>query len=650
MASLNATDEEPHDANRAYYIAYACLYSLGALYLVPSAISWTRMTRNLYTEDRTAVRLFSLLGLGSLLRALAFDLVALWMFAVIRSHGTTHEARHLHLSYVQLVIAWQVLGMLGSFVLVSVFLLVFNTWATMIEQVASSSRAIAHHGVMSRRRASRPDAPPPRLLFIRMVLATNAFQLLMFLLVNVVPTSQVAQTLNLFATSLLAACFAVCIVLLPSYGQRMCDLLGKVADGADRRQRNIRRIAAISTVFCIMRTLSEVLLAMSEFQQQQQQFEMDGAGRNGTDDTSSSVGPFRIPLRHIVEANPIFFFTSDGSAMGQLRWVVLLEVVAFPVEWALLMLLLFVLPSRTVLPSIRGYQSIPDLRRRLQRKEWLDGETLTGDIFTSSPEMTKSPEEKRDIYYRRAKEVGFRARSAFKLLQLDEQFAFLKNVERAVDLCAAPGSWSQVLSRKLYHGQAVIPTIRRDMDPADAQDVRVVSVDLQEMAPIPGVALMQGDITSKRTAEQIIAYFHGRKAQIVVSDGAPDVTGVHDIDEFVQAELLAAALNITTHVLEEGGTFVAKIFRCQQYDLLADQLSNFFSEVSCSKPTSSRAQSNESFVVAQGFKMPADYTPVMTSYLLPRFGLAAEEPHDPVLVPYLACGDLSGFDKEQEFF
>ncbi|GLE05685.1 hypothetical protein PINS_up014725 [Pythium insidiosum] len=361
----NATSDEPHDENRAYYIAYACLYSLGALYLVPSAISWTRMTRNLYTEDRTAVRLFSLLGLGTLLRALAFDLVALWMFAVIRSRGTTHEARHLHLSYVQLVVAWQVLSMLGSFVLVSVFLLVFNTWATMIEQVSSSSRAIPHHGVVSRRRASRSDAPPPRLLFIRMVLATNALQLLMFLLVNVFPTSQVAQTLNLFATSLLAACFAVCIVLLPSYGQRMCELLGKVADGADRRQRNIRRIAAISTVFCVVRTLSEVLLAMSEYQQQQQQFETDGAyaSGNGTD-ASSSVGSLRIPLRHIMEANPIFFFTSDGSAIGRLRWVVLLEVIAFPVEWALLMLLLMVLPSRAVLPSIRGYQSIPDLRRR----------------------------------------------------------------------------------------------------------------------------------------------------------------------------------------------------------------------------------------------------------------------------------------------
>jgi tRNA (cytidine32/guanosine34-2'-O)-methyltransferase len=224
------------------------------------------------------------------------------------------------------------------------------------------------------------------------------------------------------------------------------------------------------------------------------------------------------------------------------------------------------------------------------------------------------------------------------------------DVERAVDLCAAPGSWSQVLSRKLYHDQATIPAIHRDLTPDQAQDVRVVSVDLQEMAPIPGVVLIQGDITSKKTAEQIIAYFHGQKSQIVVSDGAPDVTGVHDIDEFVQAELLAAALNITTHVLEEGGTFVAKIFRCQQYDLLADQLSLFFKEVSCSKPTSSRAASNEAFVVAQGFHMPTGYVPVMTSYLLPNYGLAKDDKHDETLVPYMACGDLSGYDQQQEFY
>jgi tRNA (cytidine32/guanosine34-2'-O)-methyltransferase len=208
-----------------------------------------------------------------------------------------------------------------------------------------------------------------------------------------------------------------------------------------------------------------------------------------------------------------------------------------------------------------------------------------------------------------------------------------------------------VLSRKLYASPAdasAVPLGHQQGDDA-VEAVRVVSVDLQEMAPIPGVQLIQGDITSKRTAEQIISYFQGQKAQVVVCDGAPDVTGVHDIDEFVQAELLAAALNITTHVLAEGGAFVAKIFRCQQYELLASQLSVFFESVTCSKPKSSRAQSNEAFVVCQGFRLPEGYTPVMTSYLLPNYGLQAGEAHDPLLVPFLACGDLSGYDAVQQF-
>jgi 23S rRNA U2552 (ribose-2'-O)-methylase RlmE/FtsJ len=97
-------------------------------------------------------------------------------------------------------------------------------------------------------------------------------------------------------------------------------------------------------------------------------------------------------------------------------------------------------------------------------------------------------------------------------------------VVRAVDLCAAPGSWSQVLSREIY-GQW---RARTEAGAAAAGDAtpQIVAVDLQEMAPIEGVVEIQGDITSLRTAEQIIAHFHGNKADIVVCDGAPDVTGV----------------------------------------------------------------------------------------------------------------------------
>lgn len=99
------------------------------------------------------------------------------------------------------------------------------------------------------------------------------------------------------------------------------------------------------------------------------------------------------------------------------------------------------------------------------------------------------------------------------------------------------------------------------------------------MAPIPGVVCIQGDITAQATAEQIIQHFQGDLADLVICDGAPDVTGLHDLDEYMQAQLLLAALNITTNTLREGGTFVAKIFRGKDVSLLYSQLRCFFEEV-----------------------------------------------------------------------
>ena len=155
--------------------------------------------------------------------------------------------------------------------------------------------------------------------------------------------------------------------------------------------------------------------------------------------------------------------------------------------------------------------------------------------------------DKRDIYYRKAKEVGYRARSAFKLCQLDDNFNFFTGVTRAVDLCAAPGSWSQVLSRRLRVEAANAASIPEDGVPASAgassasvsvaavgqggggregkadpgaaappagavpagREPQIVAVDLQEMAPIDGVKILQGDITSQKTAEAIIGHFDG---------------------------------------------------------------------------------------------------------------------------------------------
>ena len=110
-------------------------------------------------------------------------------------------------------------------------------------------------------------------------------------------------------------------------------------------------------------------------------------------------------------------------------------------------------------------------------------------------------------------------------------------------------------------------------------------------APLPGVVQIQGDITKKSTAEKIISHFHGEKADFVCCDGAPDVTGLHDMDEYIQAQLILAAFNITAHVLKTGGTFVAKIFRGKDITLLYSQMKMFFTTVTCAKPRSSRNSS-----------------------------------------------------------
>ncbi|VDP75374.1 unnamed protein product [Schistosoma curassoni] len=235
--------------------------------------------------------------------------------------------------------------------------------------------------------------------------------------------------------------------------------------------------------------------------------------------------------------------------------------------------------------------------------------------------MGKSSRDKRDIYYRLAKEEGWRARSAYKLLQIDDEYGIFSPenapLERVVDLCAAPGSWSQV---------------------------KIVAVDLQAMAPIPGVIQIQGDITSQDTAQQIIRHFDGKLAQLVVCDGAPD-----------------AAITICSRVLELGGTFVAKVFRGRDSGLLGSQLRLLFSgEVSFAKPRASRNSSLESFVVCRGFMGPR-----LRTDLKPSTSFENHSSNDNLLLlwydkdnfedvnssqqallPFMACGDLRGFDPD----
>ncbi|KAF6153527.1 hypothetical protein GIB67_027394 [Kingdonia uniflora] len=238
--------------------------------------------------------------------------------------------------------------------------------------------------------------------------------------------------------------------------------------------------------------------------------------------------------------------------------------------------------------------------------------------------MGRASRDKRDIYYRKAKEEGWRARSAFKLLQIDEEFnIFEGGVKRVVDLCAAPGSWSQVLSRTLYLPAKLSPDRRDDDLPL------IVSIDLQPMAPIEGVIQVQGDITNARTAEVVIKHFDGCKADLVVCDGAPDVTGLHDMDEFVQSQLILA-------------------------------LKLFFSVVTFAKPKSSRNSSIEAFAVCENYSPPEGFNPKDLHHLLEKVGTPSGaddldcssgwlEGPNKVYIPFLACGDLSGYDSDRSY-
>jgi tRNA (cytidine32/guanosine34-2'-O)-methyltransferase len=282
----------------------------------------------------------------------------------------------------------------------------------------------------------------------------------------------------------------------------------------------------------------------------------------------------------------------------------------------------------------------------------------------SPPQQTgKVSKDKRDIYYRKAKEEGWRARSAYKLLQIDESFGIFKNVHHAVDLCAAPGSWSQVLSRRLY-----LPAIKRQqeqqvvntnstMATTKISIPKIVAVDLQPMAPIVGIIQLQGDITSGKTAETVIQHFDGSKADLVVCDGAPDVTGLHDLDEYVQSQLLVAALIIVTHVLTPGGTFVAKVFRGKDISLMYSQLKTLFKDVAIAKPKSSRNSSVESFIVCREYSPPDGFLPSML-----RDHVARIKAHNDIhnnggedsvevrrMVPFVACGDLNGWDADKSY-
>ena len=190
--------------------------------------------------------------------------------------------------------------------------------------------------------------------------------------------------------------------------------------------------------------------------------------------------------------------------------------------------------------------------------------------------------QKRDIYVKKSKLEGYRSRAVYKLQEINEKFKLIKNNALVVDLGAAPGSWSQYISRNF-------------------KSSKIISIDLKDIEPIKNLFHIKGDFTEDDQKIKIQNYF-GKKVDLIISDMAVNTTGNKSVDSLVTGELCIEAMNFAVELLNKKGTFISKLFMGASFNEIVALGKKTFSQVDIFKPPSSRKDSKENFIICRNLR------------------------------------------------
>jgi 23S rRNA (uridine2552-2'-O)-methyltransferase len=189
-----------------------------------------------------------------------------------------------------------------------------------------------------------------------------------------------------------------------------------------------------------------------------------------------------------------------------------------------------------------------------------------------------------DPYVKRAVAQGYRSRSAYKLLEIDRKEHLLRRGTTVVDLGAAPGGWSQVAAQKVMPGGTAI------------------AVDLLPIAAIPGVQVLAGDFLDARVQADLVVALGGKKADLVLCDLSPNLSGIASTDQARAAELARTAIDFSVAHLKPTGTLLLKVFHGEEFDAVRGALKETFREVRVLKPAASRGESRETYLIGRGLR------------------------------------------------